>query len=50
MLFFISYNSSLYVDVKSPITPDWAFFMFLSVPRLITEQCSTVLFISVKQS
>ena len=50
MLFFILYNSMSYVDVKSPISSDWAFLWILHVPRLVLDQCSTGLFISVKQS
>ena len=48
MLFFILYNSMSYVDVKSPISSDWAFLWILHVPRSINKQCSTVLISSIE--
>ena len=36
-------NSCTYFKVYSPSSPSWAFFMIFHVPRLISEQCSTVL-------
>ncbi len=50
MLQIISYNSLAYRIVKSPITTDWAFLWILHVPRLLLEQCSTVLISPGEQS
>lgn len=44
MLFFISYKSLFYADVKSSIITDWDFLLILHVPRLLFNQCFTVLF------
>jgi hypothetical protein len=49
MLFFILYNSMSYVDVKSPISSDWAFLWILHVPRSIFDRCSTGLISSIEQ-
>ena len=48
MQIFISYKSLAYRIVKSPITTDWAFLWILHVPRLLLEQCSTVLISLIK--
>jgi len=50
MQIFIYCKSWSYRVMKSPISTDWAFLVIFHVPRLITDQCSTILFISVKQS
>ena len=50
MLFLYLYNSVAYRNTSSPILTDWAFLMIIHVPRLLFDQCSTGLFISVKQS
>ena len=50
MQIFISYKSLAYRIVKSPITTDWAFLMIYHVPRLIFDQCSTVLISPGEQS
>ena len=50
MLFLYLYNSVAYRIVKSPITTDWAFLWILHVPRLLLEQCSTVLISPGEQS
>ena len=50
MLFFILYNSMSYVDVKSPISSDWAFLWILHVPRLFLDHCSTTLISTPKQA
>lgn len=39
-----------YVDVKSPISSDWAFLMIYHVQRLLFDQCSTVLISPGEQS
>lgn len=50
MLFKLCYNSTYYYPIYSPFTIEWAFFMFFSVPRLLLEQCSTVLISPGEQS
>ena len=50
MQIFISYKSLSYVYVKSPVTTDWAFLFIFHVPRLFSEQCSTVLISPGEQS
>ena len=50
MQFFISYKSLLYADIESPFSLIGAFFMIFHVPRLLTDQCSTVLISFDEQS
>ena len=49
MLFLFLYKSFAYLISKSPIYPDWAFYVNSRVPRLIFDQCSTLLISTAKQ-